>query len=1539
MVRIYLVTLSLLLSLISPTMAQSPKKLLLSDRGNRSSTSKLQAFGCKDHHNDILIKFNQSGRLRLKQKNFFGLTSPKALSRKEVANFFKQNHLARTKEINKVFKADFKKLERKAIQRNPKLRNKITSRVNRVKRAYQKYQLDNVYEVKALLATCKDGEALLRELKRHPYIEHAEFNMKVKAYQANDALYNSSGQYWDLGYDELWGLKQIKADQAWSLTQGQNTIVAVVDTGIDFNHPDLWDNIWVDPQLVSDINSDGKINLDDLDADGNKYIAPGEIIGNSIGYDFAYDDNDPFDFHGHGTHVAGTIGAVRNNQIGIVGVAPQTKILPVQILDAYGFGFVSEIAAGIEYLTELMISHPNVDNLISNNSYGGTGHSEIMAEAFSAAKDAGVIHIAAAGNSDDDAGQHIPAAFDSVISVGASGTNLKRAGFSSFGISVDLAAPGGGDNFHDSRFNIVSTQGPDSSILASRSDLKVQAPDNSSYTYARLAGTSMATPHVAGVTALIKARHPNFSFEEVRDILANSVQKVTQEPSKPIGQGVVDALAASSTNTSYPRAEIQNLGKSINGNYNFDLLAAKSTHGAELSSASLAWSYDNQSWLPITLSGSLPNVSASLDTTLVKEDLIYLKLTVTDILGQTTSRIEQVEVNNFDLTSPLNADIVNKFDTVDIRASFHTDQVADFELLYSTEEQPNTWLDTAADIDSSKVGRTFVNETIANLDPSLLTADKIYNIKLRIEYLNGNSVETEPSKIYLDSQLKAGFPIYSNYPTARPYRNYPIAIANIDGGDDLEIVKLYEHFLANGSFRERLEAFKADGSKLWSIELVFPRSKLVVLDADKDGIDEIYFTASAIIDPPLGVGIYSVDGNGQVRTVKSANDSFSRLHAADVDNDSEQELVVRSSNFSSGTSGIEVIDPISGITEAIVDTTDLSFFYGQDFELANLDADPELEVVHPGGDFGETRPYAHNFDGTAVAGWPPTSWQSEDIIMGNLSKAGDLNNDGIDEIVFESRDIVYRLEYGYYYIGGISILDASANPMGASFLELSDFHESNFSFADVDEDGFKDVVFTAGVFQTGKLYAVDRNNSFVDGWPKLILKNSIREPHFELNIDQLTLADINNDKKDDFLFSFGGFGSKFYTKSKLSDTGGVFAFNHKAEPLDLNAARSDTEVMPMATCGDLQPYGWKFVQNMSPVFVTDLEQDSSKEIISARDLEYGYENLEAFESAEPYYKTRSAIYAWALAGDIETHQRPLPKPDFSFSPKTPRVNETVTLDASASEAEEGIAEYHWDVDNDGNYDYGGRITFEAFNSSGIHTVTLKIVDTLGQEASISKDIEIFVDPPSSFDFSYSPNPPSSNQIINFKVSDYDSNTGNIVRFDWDFDNDGQVDRRGESVIYNFTENGTQTVTLTGITANDEESSVTKDIEVLEQSETDGDHGFHFGIEEGRPLRIVNLRKGKRRTKFKLYKTESSAGNDVPVVVTMPPEYDPVMRVKVADVTSIPAELESIKIPVKLRNRKKFKKRYKGKKVVDIPVTVTNANNTNLTKSSFIRVKF
>jgi len=357
-------------------------------------------------------------------------------------------------------------------------------------------------------------------------VSYAEPNYKYKLLIVpNDPMFPNMWELDNTGQTGGTVDADIDAPDAWDIQTGDpELIIAVTDTGIDYNHPDLVDNMWVNARELN-----GDPNVDD---DNNGYI------DDIYGYDFAgavatdlYDgDGDPCDTFFHGTHIAGIIGAVGNNDEGVVGVCWNVKLMALKIFaDDYvrePAVFTSEAVESIQYA---------VDNgaKIINASWGSNYYSQSLYDAIESAGDAGLLFVAAAGNdygSDNDVTPVYPASYDldNIISVMSTDHDDQISVFSNYGVtSVDVGEPG---------TDILSTSPTNQTFAMLVYDIPAD--------YATLSGTSMSAPHVSGACALIWSQYPTLARKAVKGILLKAVDPVLSSPRLNLSGGRVNLYNA-----------------------------------------------------------------------------------------------------------------------------------------------------------------------------------------------------------------------------------------------------------------------------------------------------------------------------------------------------------------------------------------------------------------------------------------------------------------------------------------------------------------------------------------------------------------------------------------------------------------------------------------------------------------------------------------------------------------------------------------------------------------------------------------------------------------------------------------------------------------------------------------------------------------------------------------------------------------------------------------------------------------------------------
>jgi subtilisin family serine protease len=350
------------------------------------------------------------------------------------------------------------------------------------------------------ISTVPDSIALFASRREFVAFAEPDYVVSLAATTPNDPKWS-----------DLWGLhdpqdNDIDAPEAWDVSTGSaNVVVAVIDSGVEYDHEDLAANMWTNPGEIAGngIDDDGNGKTDDIH-----------------GWDFREDDADPYDDHDHGTHCSGTIGAVGDNGKGVVGVSWRVSIMALRFIDSSNKGSLSDAIDAIDYATWMRTNGVNVR--VSNNSWGAAGvNSSALSDAIVRAWSAGVLFVAAAGNSasDTDSTPYYPACYgmSNILAVAATDSGDNLAGFSNYGAtSVDLGAPGveiwscdlGGNQYRDSN------------------------------------GTSMAAPHVVGVAALLWSVRPAATWKQVRQAILESVDPVSSLSGKTMTGGRLNAFSA-----------------------------------------------------------------------------------------------------------------------------------------------------------------------------------------------------------------------------------------------------------------------------------------------------------------------------------------------------------------------------------------------------------------------------------------------------------------------------------------------------------------------------------------------------------------------------------------------------------------------------------------------------------------------------------------------------------------------------------------------------------------------------------------------------------------------------------------------------------------------------------------------------------------------------------------------------------------------------------------------------------------------------------
>lgn len=355
-----------------------------------------------------------------------------------------------------------------------------------------------------------DAASIVAQYSQLPEVEYAEPNYEINLEETNagplvpvlphDPQFNDQ---WALANSGQRGGKQgadISATLAWATTTGNDKlVVAVLDTGVDYTHEDLVENMWVRPATMAPYHDNELGTIDDLN-----------------GFNAIDSAADPMDDNGHGTHCAGIIGAEGENNLGIAGVNWKVQIMPLKFLNAGGSGSTKDAIEAINYVINRKKAGVNIR--IISASWGSTQKSRALGDVIRKAYENDILFVAAAGNSsvDNDRTPHYPSSYPNVISVAALDRNDQLASFSNFGVkSVMIGAPG---------VDILSTW------LGNE--------------YEEKSGTSMATPVVSGVAALILAKNPRMSVEDLHKRLMDSTDPIIALKGKTVSGGRINAAKA-----------------------------------------------------------------------------------------------------------------------------------------------------------------------------------------------------------------------------------------------------------------------------------------------------------------------------------------------------------------------------------------------------------------------------------------------------------------------------------------------------------------------------------------------------------------------------------------------------------------------------------------------------------------------------------------------------------------------------------------------------------------------------------------------------------------------------------------------------------------------------------------------------------------------------------------------------------------------------------------------------------------------------------
>ena len=937
-------------------------------------------------------------------------------------------------------------------------------------------ELVNVYRMD--LPANADLNAAIADLESDPHVEYAHPNYVAHlVYTPNDPYWASSGS-WGQPRADLWDLKLMHTNQAWDATRGNGVVVAVVDTGVDINHPDLAGNVWTNP---------GEIPDNGVDDDGNGYVD--DVHGWSI----LQNDNQVDDDIGHGTHVAGTIAAQDNNGIGVVGVAPDSKIMPVQVFSFSSDAFT--LSQGIIYAAQ------NGADVI-NNSWeicsGFCPSAGVVEDAVRTAHAAGAVVVFAAGNEGADIRDRSPQNMPETVVVSATTPSDARADFSNFGL-IDVAAPGSGDPNDDV---IEPTYGLLSLKAASCFEPWICNSDRIvGENYVRLAGTSMAAPHAAGVAALILGLHPNYTQEQVRQVMRRtSVDANGNGYDTDLGYGRVDTARIATEPT--PLEALIQTSRIVRTS---QLTVSGKANGSQFQRYVLEYGKGTRptSWTTITSSTTPVSAGtlATWDASRLGDGDYTLRLSAYKTTGTRYEDLHLLALDRVLIASPKQTVTLAAGD-IPIVGIANPGTFKSFNVRVQT-------FDAGAPVNANIALTNGGRQPVANGTLAVWHAQNIaaghYRVILDVTNTD-NSVISRNVVLIVDPLLHAGWP--TSLPVTvfqdrgPPPPSEPIALTDLDGDGKAEVL---------AGFGDKVSIFKGDGSLLsgWPQAVLTPDNFAATIkgmpisgDIDGDGAKEV------IVATWEG-SIYVWGRNGALKPGWPRNISFMTefgpipgtlsLSLGDVDRNGVLDLVATDAQ----QTGVHVFRgngtylpgwPVATWTGIKTPAT-----------VADLNKDGRNEVVI-GVDGNPARLVVLSRTGTVLPGWPQTVMSSPNESTGSYPVVGDLDDDGDLEIAALTCD-----GGGDPNLSKVVIYHHDGRRLTSWVTEA--VQVGPLVLADLDGDGSLEVLTSLMKMDgTGGFYVWDRKGRVMPGWPQT-------NPSFTPTFNAPIVLDLDGDGRNEVITS------------------------------------------------------------------------------------------------------------------------------------------------------------------------------------------------------------------------------------------------------------------------------------------------------------------------------------------------------------------------------------------------------------------------------------
>lgn len=988
------------------------------------------------------------------------------------------------------------------------------------------------------IPTTINTDQFLARLGRNPGIEYAQMNHTFKIHTLPN----------DPRISEQWLIPRIHLNEAWDYTLGDRSIIlCIIDTGIDYNHEDLNTNIWLNPG--EDLNGNGLVEPSDfnnVDDDGNGFVD--DVHGWDFtdaphfpdGGDYLNPDNDPLDEHGHGTAVAGIAAAAANNGTGIAGVAPNCRIMNLRAGTSQGLLEEDDVASAIVYA---------VDNgaRVINMSFGDKATSQMLRDVVQFAVNSGCALIASCGNS-ASADVHYPSGFPGVISVGATSESGVLAGFSNFGSTVDLVAPG---------VNLLSTS------IGNQ--------------YAAFSGTSAAAPVVAGLAGLILSQQPFLTSDDVRNILVSSTDDISQAGwDTYYAAGRINALRALQIEyASQAKIISPKLDDGFSGS---TIPIVGSASGALLQSYELTYGLgvNPDEWVPIAIVQGRQVISDTLGQWLISDvqDSNYIiRLKVNNKDGSTVEDRTHIFIDRTapKIFSEFSQQIMIEENRHGFLLEFTTDDITRASIFYRSKNTDELFREIPLGYE-------------VNTHRYFFTDPGFFEYHISVSNKSGlTTVENEGSRAIDLTGIDVETSRFTRLNYSLPSLYLISKTSDFDGDGNRELIA--SELSTDQSFG-KLTLFEFEDGRFLphqlSSHVAIPRD---IGDSDNDGLPEILVGAG-----PISL-VYESPEAGAFPTeiVWADTNDFWASRFADLDSDGKGEIIARIGNTFS------MLETIGNNQYALIDS------FPNPTEGTNGTGIPHVEIGDYDGD-GRSEILMGDYDGdiyiyeTTGNDQFEFTWSDSLPLLDAIDfiSSGDYDGDGITEFAagcHSSQDLDAEHEYdGRYWIfriydsAGDNSFRVAWEQAFFGFASPADF-ASGLSSGDVNNDGRDELLIN--IFPDFYVIEFDELSSYS---PIGYFKTSRSQAN--------AIGDFNGDRIAEFFIHTGEETVALQDRSSVSQGGPPAPAGFQTWPLDENHVH--LEWLPVSGAEGYQIYRGDQSDLLFPLAATDEQQfiDSSVQMDS-----------------------------------------------------------------------------------------------------------------------------------------------------------------------------------------------------------------------------------------------------------------------------------------------------------------------------------------------------